>query len=288
MSKIAIATDSNSGITQAEAATMGISVVPMPFYIDDKLYFEGVDISQEEFYKVLATGVDVKTSQPGVEQLTGLWDELLKEYDEVVYIPMTSGLSGACHTAIMLSEDYEGRVQVVDNHRISLTLVGSIEDAQKMATEGYSAAQIKEKLEEESYNASIYIAIDDLKYLKKGGRVTAAGAAVGTILGIKPVLQIQGGKLDAFSKARGLKAAKRVMLDALDSDLKGRFKTEHEEGKMVYAIAYSGDPAKAWEFRDELVKRFPDADPKVYPLGLSIGCHTGDGALGCAVYKTVG
>ena len=202
MSKVAIVTDSNSGITQACAKELGISVLPMPFYINGRLYYEDIDLTQEQFYKALGEDAEISTSQPSPGDVTDLWDGLLKEYDEVVHIPMSSGLSSSCQTAIMLADDYDGKVQVVNNQRISVTQRQSVLDAMAMAEKGYTAKQIKDKLEETKFESSIYITLSTLYYLKKGGRITPAAAALGTLLKLKPVLQIHGEKLDAFSNAQ--------------------------------------------------------------------------------------
>ena len=208
MGKVAVVTDSNSGITQGQALAMGIFVVPMPFNIGDKTYLEDIDLSQDQFYSMLGEGTNISTSQPSPESVMHLWDEILKEYDEIVHIPMSSGLSGTCDTARILSQEYDGRVVVVNNQRISVTLLQSVADAAALAKQGKAAAQIKEILERDKFESSIYIMVDTLKYLKKGGRITPAAAALGTLLRLKPVLQIQGGKLDAFAKARTIKQAR--------------------------------------------------------------------------------
>ena len=226
MGKIAVLTDSNSGITQEQAKALGVYVIPMPFFIDGQQYFEGINLTQEEFYEKLKNDADISTSQPSVGELQDEWDKLLKEYDEIVFIPMSSGLSGTCQTAAMLSDDYDGKVQVVNNQRISVTMRQSVLDAKLLVSKGYSAAQIKEVLEREKMQSSIYITLETLKYLKKGGRITPAAAAIGTGLNLKPVLQIQGEKLDAFAKVRGWKQAKKAMLDALEKDIKERFGKE--------------------------------------------------------------
>ena len=209
--RTAIATDSNSGITQEQAAKLGIYVLPMPFMINGEMFYEGVNLTHEEFFKRMEEGADITTSQPSPGEVTDFWDKLLKEYDEILYIPMSSGLSGSCQTAIMLADDYDGKVQVVNNQRISVTQEQSALDARDLAAKGYEAAQIKEILERTKYESSIYITLTTLKYLKKGGRITPAAAALGTLLRIKPVLTIQGEKLDAFSKARTAKQAKTIM-----------------------------------------------------------------------------
>ena len=281
MGRIAIVTDSNSGITREEAAALGTYVVPMPFFIDGELYYEGITLTTQEFYKRMAAGSEISTSQPTPGAVLELWDELLETNDEVVYIPMSSGLSGSCATATALAEDYDGRVHVVDNQRISATQRQSVIDALNMARDGLSGAQITEVLLRERLEASIYITVDTLQYLKKGGRITAAAAALGTVLGIKPVLQIQGDKLDAFSMAHGLKAAKRQMLDAVERDLEKRF--AGKRGVMVVA-AYTCSEAEAEVWSDEIRARFGERYcGYIAPLSLSVACHTGPGAvaMGC-------
>ena len=223
MNKIAIMTDSNSGITQKEAEVLRIRVLPMPFLIDGETFFEEISLTQEQFYERLAQDVDISTSQPSPEDVTKAWEELLEENESIVYIPMSSGLSGSCQTAIMLADDYEGKVQVVDNQRISVTQRQSVLDAIELAKEGKTAVQIKEILEANKFESSIYIMLDTLKYLKKGGRITPAAAALGSALRLKPVLQIQGEKLDAFSIARTKKQGVSKMLAAIEEDIKTRF-----------------------------------------------------------------
>ena len=220
--KIAVVTDSNSGITQAEGKRLGIFVLPMPFMIDGQEYLEDITLTQQEFYERLSGGGDIGTSQPSPEAILKLWDQILEEYDEIVHIPMSSGLSGSCQTASVLAEEYDGRVWVADNHRISVTQRQSVLDALSMAQSGMSAGAIREKLEECGMDATIYITVDTLKYLKKGGRITPAAAALGTLLRIKPVLSIQGEKLDAFAKARTMKQAKSMMIAAIRHDLEAR------------------------------------------------------------------
>ena len=253
MKKVAIATDSNSGITQAEAQALGIRVLPMPFYINEELFFEDVTLTQEAFYRRLAEDADISTSQPSPGDVTDIWDQLLEEYDQVVYIPMSSGLSASCETALMLASDYRGRVFVADNQRISITQRQSVLDALEMSKAGMDGQAILDVLIRERLESSIYITVDTLKYLKKGGRVTAAGAAIGTVLNIKPVLTIQGAKLDAFAKARGWKAAKKIMLDAMERDIAQRF-----AGQEIHlAAAYTCTDEEAQEWKGELEARFP-------------------------------
>ena len=285
MSKVAIVTDSNSGITQADAKKFGISVLPMPFYINDKLYYEDIDLTQEQFYKALGEDAKKSTSQPSPGDVTDLWDKLLEEYDEVVHIPMSSGLSSSCQTAIMLSDDYDGKVQVVNNQRISVTQRQSVLDAMAMADKGYSAAQIKEKLEQTRFESSIYITLQTLYYLKKGGRITPAAAALGTLLKLKPVLQIQGEKLDAFSKCRTLKQAKQTMINAIQDDCKKRFGSSEKGENMYIEIAYSGEPDEGKIFYDEVKELYPEHDIVMNPLSLSVSCHIGPGAVALACVK---
>ena len=285
MKKIAIVTDSNSGITQEMGKTMGIHVIPMPFFIDGELFLEDITLTQEEFYKRLGEDSDISTSQPSPGEVMECWDELLKEYDEIVHIPMSSGLSSTCHAAQSLSQEYEGKVCVVDNQRISVTQKQSVEDAIVLRDAGKSASEIKEILEAEKLQASIYITVDTLKYLKKGGRVTPAAAALGTVLNLKPVLQIQGEKLDAFSKLRGWKAAKRTMLKAIEKDLNDRFADVRED--MVLGMAYTCSKEEAQEWKQEIAEKFPEYEIVEGPLSLSVACHIGPGAMAVTCMKKV-
>lgn len=284
MSKIAIVTDSNSGITQAKAKEMGISVLPMPFMIDEETYYEDITLSQSEFYEKLAAGANVVTSQPTPESVMNLWDELLKEYDEVVHIPMSSGLSGSCQSAVMLSEDYNGKVQVVNNQRISITQRQSVLDALSLAEKGMNAAQIKDILEKDKFNSSIYIMLDTLYYLKKGGRITPAAAALGTILKLKPVLQIQGEKLDAFAKARTTGQGKTIMINAIRNDMNNRFGGVSPDN-MELMMAYTFDTEAAENFKAEVQEAFPGFTIHMDPLSLSVACHIGPGSLAVACCK---
>ena len=283
MGKIAVVTDSNSGITQEKGKELGVHVIPMPFYIDGELFLEDITLTQEAFYEKLASDCEISTSQPAPGEVMEFWDKLLKEYDEIVHIPMSSGLSSTCETAIMLSKDYDGKVEVVNNQRISVTQKTSVLDAVRLAKAGKSALEIKESLEAEKLEASIYITVDTLKYLKKGGRITPAAAAIGTVLNLKPVLQIQGEKLDAFAKVRGWKQAKKTMLDAMEKDLLHRFGGK----KMSLLAAYtcSAEEAKSW--KEELEDRFPNYTIDMDPLSLSVACHIGPGALAVACTKEV-
>ena len=282
MSMIAIVTDSNSGITQKEGKELGISVIPMPFYINDELYFEDITLTQEEFYQKLDEDADIKTSQPAPGDVLDLWEKLLEDHDEIVHIAMSSGLSSSCATAAMLADDYDGKVQVVDNQRISVTQRQSVADAMKLAEEGKSAKEIKDILEADKLDSGIFIMVDTLKYLKKGGRVTSAGAAIGTVLGIKPVLQIHGEKLDAFTKTRGVKQAKKKMIAAVRKELEERF-PDGDFAKHAYLqSAYTKDKEAALKWKEELMAEFPEMEFHQDPLSLSVACHIGAGALAVA------
>lgn len=283
--KVAIITDSNSGITQEEGKQLGIRIVPMPFMINGEEYLEDITLTQQEFYAKLGEGSDISTSQPSPESIMALWDEVLEEYDEIVHIPMSSGLSGSCQTAMMLAEDYDGKVEVVNNQRISVTQRQSALDAKELAAKGMCAAEIKEKLEAVKFDSSIYITLDTLKYLKKGGRITPAAAALGTLLRIKPVLTIQGEKLDAFSKVRGWKAAKRTMLKAIEKDLNDRFADVRED--MVLGMAYTCSKEEAQEWKQEIAEKFPEYEIVEGPLSLSVACHIGPGAMAVTCMKKV-
>ncbi len=285
--KIAIVTDSNSGITQAEAGDLGIFVLPMPFMIDGQDYYEDVNLTQREFYEKLKDGSDISTSQPSPESVTGLWDKVLESHDAIVHIPMSSGLSGSCQTALMLAEDYDGKVQVVNNQRISVTQRQSVLDAREMAGKRKSAEEIRRYLEDTRFDSSIYIMLDTLKYLKKGGRITPAAAALGTLLKLKPVLQIQGEKLDAFSKARTVKQAKNVMMTAISHDMEHRF--GDKSGKRIHLfIAYTDNEGAALELKEELKHAFPETgEIHMDPLSLSVSCHIGPGALAIACTKAM-
>lgn len=286
MSRVVVVTDSNSGITQAEAKELDVVVMPMPFYINEEMFYEDIDLTQEQFYAKLAEGGDIKTSMPLVGDVTDKWDELLKEYDEIVYIPMSSGLSSSCETAYMLSQDYDGKVQVVNNQRISVTMRQSVLDAKAMADSGKTAGEIKDILEEEKFNSSIYIMVDTLTYLKKGGRITPAAAALGALLKLKPVLQIQGEKLDAFAKARTVKQAKNIMIEAMKSDFQKRFDSP-DGTKMNLEIAYTFDKEAAEAFKAEVQEAFPNNEIVMNPLSLSVSCHIGPGALAIACSKKI-
>ena len=283
MGNVAIVTDSNSGISQAKGKEFGIYVIPMPFLVDGKLYFEDVDMNKEQFYHFLENDADLSTSQPSPGDVMDLWDKLLKEYDEIVHIPMSSGLSASCSTAMGLARDYDGKVQVVDNQRISVTMQQSVMDAKHLAAAGKSAAQIKEILEKEALESSIYLMVDTLKYLKKGGRITPAAALLGSALNLKPILQIQGDKLDAYKKVRGVKAAKKNMLEAMKKDVEGRFSDYVTKGQLKLHVAYTTDEETAKQWKEEVQNMFPDiAITRMDPLSFSVTCHTGPGVLAIA------
>lgn len=286
MSKVAVMTDSNSGITQAQAKELGISVVPMPFYINGQLYYEDIDLTQEDFYRMLAQGGEISTSMPVVGDLIDRWDTLLKDYDEIVYIPMSSGLSSSCETAKMLADDYDGKVCVVDNQRISVTMKLSVFEAMKLAEEGKRAAEIKEILEAHKFESTIYIMVDTLEYLKKGGRITPAAAALGTLLKLKPVLQIRGEKLDAFAKARTVKQAKQIMINAVKADMDQVLQDANGENTAI-SMAYTYDKDAIDAFYQEAKAIWPDKNIMVDPLSLSVSCHIGPGAIAITCTKVL-
>ena len=286
MSKIIIVTDSNSGISKEEAEKIGVIVIPMPFFIEGKTYYEEISLSQDEFYQMLVAGKNISTSQPSIGKICALWDELLKEYDEIVQIPMSSGLSMTCDTATTFSQEkeYLGKVHIVNNMRISVTQRQSVYDALKLIKEGKSGEEIKEILENDALNSSIYITVQDLKYLKRGGRITPAAVAIGSLIGIKPVLQIQGKKLDAFKKCRGMKAGKLMMISAAKNDIKNRLGDDNS--KIHVAVAHSNNEEEAKIFLEEIKKEIPNAkDYYIDHLSLSVSCHIGPGSLAIALCK---
>ncbi len=283
MNKTAIMTDTNSGITPEVAKENGIFLLEMPFVVDGKEYIEYGEMSYSEFFEVLESGAEVSTSQPSPAALIEMWDDILNDYEAVVYFPMSSGLSGTCDTAKALAADYDGRVFVVDNKRISVTLYTSVFNAVKLANNGVSAKEIADISENDAAKQSIYVSVNTLEHLKKSGRVTTAGAAIGTLLGIKPVLQIQGGKLDAYKKVRGMKAATDAMLDGIENDRNTRFKGE----KVEIRAAYSGDLSVGKKWQQEVSERFPDLEIELDALPLSISCHVGGGALGIGISKVI-
>ena len=284
--KTAIVTDSNSGITQKEAEQMGISVVPMPVLIDGELYYEDITLTQEQFYQKLKSDAQVSTSQPNPIDVGDIWDKVLKDYDELVYIPMSSGLSETCNTLSHYAETeerFKNKVFVVDNQRISITQRQSVIDGLELAKDGKSGKEIAEWLLNTKMTSSIYIMVDTLKYLKKGGRLTPAVAMIGTLLKIKPVLQIQGFKLDQYAKVRKLADAKTTMINAIKKDLETRFKDQVAAGKMQLAIAHTENFEEAKKFKEEMNDAIPNLEVKyVDPLSLSVSCHIGPGALAVA------
>ncbi|MDK2967335.1 MULTISPECIES: DegV family protein [Lacrimispora] len=283
--KVAIVTDSNSGITQKQGKEAGIYVIPMPFMMDGEMYYEDISLSQQEFYEKLKSGADISTSQPSPGDLMDLWTELLKDYDAVVHIPMSSGLSSSCQTATMLAEEFDGKVLVVNNQRISVTQRQSVLDARDMAERGICPEKIKEKLEETKMDSTIYITLDTLEYLKKGGRITPAAALLGSFLRIKPVLTIQGEKLDAFAKARTMKQAKSMMVAAVRKDMEERFK-DPEGVNCHMSVVHSDSLEAALEFKQELQELFPKTgEIYVDHLSLSVSCHIGPGALAITCTK---
>lgn len=287
MSGVAIVADSNCGISVEEGRTYGVTIVPMPVHIDGKVFFEGKNITQEMFYSEMLRGADIATSQPAPGDLIDIWNRVLDDFDELVYIPMSAGLSGSCQTALSLSEDFDGKVQVVDNRRISVTQKASVMDALALARSGYSAREIKACMEEQAMDACIYITVDNLKYLRKGGRVSGVEAVAGTMLNIKPVLEIYGEKLNAVDKVRGMKAARKNMIQRVKKDLSGRLKPLYDAGEVSVLIAYSqvtDDVLESW--KAEVLEAFAD-EGCIHgePLTLSIVSHTGPGALGVGAVR---
>lgn len=286
MSKIAILTDSNSGITQEEAKQNKIFVLPTPVYIDEEVFYEGVDLTTETFFARQEQGAEIKTSMPVVGDVIDCWESLLKEYEEVVYIPLSSGLSGSCNTALMLAEDYDGKVQVVNNQRISVTMKISVYEAKRLAEKGKSAAEIREILERTRFESTIYIMVDTLTYLKKGGRITPAAAAIGSMLKIKPVLQIRGEKLDSFAKARTVKQGKQMMLDAIAKDMAEEWGDPTGE-KTIIAMAHTQNQEEIEKFKEEAQQRWPNHDIMIDPLSLVVSSHIGPGALAITCTKKI-
>lgn len=282
--KVAIMTDENSGMLKADAERLGVFIMPMPFFVNGELTYESESFTKKDFYARLAEGADVSTSQPSPGDVMDMWDSILeKGYDEIVYIPMSSALSESCNSAKVFAEEYEGKIHVVDNHRISITMEQSVVDAVNYAAEGMTGAGIKERLEKEAYEATIYITVEDLNYLKRGGRVTAAAAAIGNILNLKPVLTIPGTKLDVYAKERGMKKARRTMIDAMKKDIADKFQTLYDEGNFRLFVVYSdADEETIDSWKAEVSEAFPGMEIDVRALSLSIGCHIGPGALAIA------
>ena len=274
--KIAIATDTNSGITAMEGEKLDVFVLAMPVNLEETIHYEGIDITSEQLYDAMRQHRDVSTSQPSPGQLMELWDGILaKGYDEIVYIPMSSGLSGSCQSAALFAQDYDSRVQVVDNHRISVTQKESVISALRLVEQGYDAGQIRDFLEKHAYDASIYITVDSMEYLKKGGRVTPAAATLATVLNLKPVLTIQGDKLDAFAKVRGMKLAESKMIEAIHQDRAERFKDVPESRLLIETAGTleNGELAEHW--RQQVQAEFPFAKVSYANLPCSIACHLG-------------
>ena len=287
MSNVAIVTDSNSGITQAGSKELGVHVLPMPFMINEETFYEDIDLTQEEFYEKLSSGANIGTSQPSPESVMKLWDSLLKDYDEIVHIPLSSGLSGSCQSAMLLADEYGGRVQVVNNQRIAVTQRQSCLDAKLLAEKGMNAKEIREFLEADKFNSSIYIMLDTLYYLKKGGRITPAAAAIGTMLRLKPVLQIQGDKLDAFAKARTTNQGKSIMINAMKNDIETRFGGMTEDKHIWLQIAHTANLEAALAYKEEILAQFPGYDIHIDALSLSVACHIGPGALAFACCRKI-
>ncbi len=286
MKKIAVVTDTNSGIFPEEAERLGVHVVPMPFIIDGEIYFENVDLSHEKFYEIQKSGTRITTSQPNINDIVEVWEDLLKTYDEIVHIPMSSGLSNSCETALNFASQFDGKVQVVDNRRVSVTMRASVVDAVNMAKDGKTAKEIKKFLEDTAAESSIYLMVDTLKYLKQGGRVTPAAAAIGAVLNIKPVLQIQGGKLDQYTKVLNVKTAKLKMIEAMKKDVEGRFKNLVDGEKLKLAIAHTANEENAKLFAEEVKAAFPSMEIEyIDPLALSIATHTGPKVLALTCFR---
>lgn len=282
--KIAIATDTNSGITAIEGEKLGVFVLAMPVNLEETIHYEGIDITSEQLYDAMRQHRDVSTSQPSPGQLMELWDGILaKGYDEIVYIPMSSGLSGSCQSAALFAQDYDGRVQVVDNHRISVTQKESVISALRLVEQGYDAGQIRDFLEKHAYDASIYITVDSMEYLKKGGRVTPAAATLATVLNLKPVLTIQGDKLDAFAKVRGMKLAESKMIEAIHQDRAERFKDVPESRLLIETAGTleNGELAEHW--RQQVQAEFPFAKVSYANLPCSIACHVGMNSVAAVI-----
>lgn len=282
MKSIGIITDSHSGITQEQANELGIFVLPMPFYFEGECYYENIDLSKEDFWEKLRKGANVSTSQPSPEAVMEIWDKALSEYEQILYIPISSGLSGSCQTAMALAQEeaYENRVFVVDNGRVSTPFHRSILDALEMIEEGYSAKQIKDSLEQARANMVIYVAVETLEYLKRGGRISAATAAIGNILNIKPVLKFDVGKLDTFKKCRGFAMAKKVMIEAMKHDLETTFQEYYEKGEVYLLAASSAIDEVTKQWVEEIKAAFPGMEVMCDNLSMGVSCHIGPGGLG--------
>lgn len=282
MKPIGVITDSHSGITQQEAEKLGIMVLPMPFYIDGQCFFEGVALTRAEFFQKLKGGADIATSQPSPADVMELWDRALQEYEQAVYIPISSGLSGSCATATALAAEkpYKDRIFVVDNGRVSTPLHRAVLDALELIREGYSPGEIKKILENARDKMVIYIGVETLEHLKKGGRISPATAALGTVLNIKPVLRFDVGTLDTFQKCRGLKKARKTMIEAMKHDLETKFKKWYDRGEVNLVSASSASDEDTWEWVNEIEEAFPGMDVMCDELSLGLSCHIGYGGLG--------
>jgi len=283
MKKIAIMTDTNSGITEEKGRQMGVSVLAMPFTINEKHYKEGINLSREAFFKEQEEGAEIYTSMPALGEVKQRWDQLLASYDEVIYIPMSSGLSSSCESAMSMAQEYDGKVYVIDNQRISVPQKSSVEDAIALVRMGKNSEEVKQILERDRLNSDIYISVEDLKYLKKGGRITPAVATIGTILNIRPILQIHGEKLDAYAKVRGSKKAKQCIINALKDSMKRMEVYTPEEVRVQAAYTCNEEEAARWV--DELKETFPQFHIEAAPLPLSVACHIGAGAVAAAITK---
>ena len=284
--KIAIATDTNSSMTQKQADEHGIHLLPMPVIIDGETYLEGLNINNAQLYNAMKEHRDISSSQPSPGQLIEFWENILKDgYDQIVYIPMSSGLSNSCHNAIQFSMDYDGKIQVVDNHRISLTQEASVLSALLLAQQGLTAEEIKNYLEERAYQASIYITVDSMEYLKKGGRVTPAAAAFASVLNLKPILTIQGDKLDTYAKARGMKQAEEKMIEAIKQDRLTRFADVPDHQLRIETAGTFENEEKSEQWRQLVQSAFPSIPVSYVDLPCSIACHVGINAVGTAIMK---
>ena len=289
MGKICIATDTNAGISIEEGKALDVLILPMVFLINGETYKEGIDLTREDFFSYLQKDVNVSTSQPTPGEMIQFFEDALKEYDEIVYIPLSSGLSNTCENAKIYAQEFKDKVFVVDNHRISVTQKFAVYDAIKLRGKGLSAKEITEYLEKETYNSSIYITLDTMKYLVKGGRCTPAAATAAKLLHLKPTLVNRGEKFDKFNiMNRTIVKAKQVMIDAMKKDMEERFKEYYENGEMALAVAHTENFKQAESFKNEIEKEFPKA--KVYfvdPLSLVVSCHIGPGSLAIASSRII-
>ena len=285
MHSILVATDSHSGLSPEAGKKLGVSVLPMPFFFGEECYYEEVSLTRKTFFERLNAGETVSTSQPSPEAVMEFWREGLKEYDSILYVPMSSGLSGSCNTAMMLAQDeeFEGKVFVVDNGRVSTPLVRALMDALEMVEEGLPVKKIKEVLEAEKEKMSIYIAVETLEFLQKGGRISAATAALGTMLNIKPILKLGTELLETYKKSRGMKKAKKEMLEAIQNDMENEFKEYYDRGEVYLLAATSANEEETAAWVEEIKAYFPGMEVLAGNLSLGICCHTGEGALGVGI-----